>query len=107
MRFVHAPGTRGEIRIEQDVWCGANVLILKGVIIGEGAVIGAGSVVAKSLPPYTICVGNPCRPKALRFTDEELRKHLQMTGRLATEIEAIIQKRTAMMAVLGICHQEK
>lgn len=49
------------IKIENNVWIGANVTILDGVEIGTGCVIGAGSVVTKSLPSYSIAVGNPCR----------------------------------------------
>lgn len=54
-------GTRGGVVIENDVWIGANSVILDGVTIGEGSVIGAGSVVTKSIPPYCIAVGNPCQ----------------------------------------------
>ncbi len=47
------------ILIEDDVWIGANVTILRGVTIGEGAVIGAGSVVDQDVPAYAIVRGNP------------------------------------------------
>lgn len=50
-----------DIVIEDDVWIGANSVILSGVHIGKGAVIGAGSVVTKNLPPYTICGGVPAK----------------------------------------------
>ena len=50
------------ITIGDNAWLAAGVTVLPGVAIGEGAVIGAGSVVAKSIPPYTLAVGNPCRP---------------------------------------------
>ena len=49
------------IKIENNVWIGANVTILDGVEIGTGCVIGAGSVVTKSVPSYSIAVGNPCK----------------------------------------------
>src|SRR5262245_32073863 len=52
--------------IENDVWIGANVIVLPGVRIGEGAVIGAGSVVTRSIPPMTVAVGNPARVKRAR-----------------------------------------
>jgi acetyltransferase-like isoleucine patch superfamily enzyme len=50
-----------DIIIEDKVWIGFNVIILKGVKIGEGAVIGAGSVVTKDVPPYHIVAGNPAK----------------------------------------------
>ena len=50
-----------EINIEDGVWIGGGAIILPGVTIGKGSVIGAGSVVTKSIPPYSVAVGNPCR----------------------------------------------
>ena len=50
-----------EVIINDDVWIGANVIILPGVIIGEGSVIGAGSVVTHDIKPYTVNAGNPCK----------------------------------------------
>ena len=44
-----------DVIIDEDVWMGCNVTILKGVHIGRGAIIAAGSVVTHPLPPY--CVG--------------------------------------------------
>ena len=50
-----------EITIEDDVWIGANSIIMKGVFIGKAAVVGAGSVVTKNVEPFTIVVGNPAK----------------------------------------------
>jgi acetyltransferase-like isoleucine patch superfamily enzyme len=58
--------TAAGIKIGSDVWIGAGVKILDGVEIGDGCVVGAGSVVTKSLPPYTIAVGVPARPRGRR-----------------------------------------
>jgi len=49
------------IVIEEDVWIGANSIILGGVIIHKGAVIGAGSVVTKDIPSYEIWAGNTAK----------------------------------------------
>lgn len=49
------------IKIEDKVWLGMNVTVLKGVTIGEGAVVAAGSIVTKDVPPYTLVAGNPAR----------------------------------------------
>lgn len=47
--------------IEDDVWLGARVTVLKGSRIGAGSVISAGSVVAGHIPPNVIAAGNPAR----------------------------------------------
>jgi acetyltransferase-like isoleucine patch superfamily enzyme len=49
------------ILVGEDVWIGANVVVLKGVTIGSGAVIGAGAIVTKSVPPNEIWAGVPAR----------------------------------------------
>lgn len=63
--------------IEDDVWIGANVTILKGVTIGRGSVVAAGSVVTKSCEPYSIIGGIPARLLKMRFSEEEVKKHEQ------------------------------
>jgi maltose O-acetyltransferase len=54
-------GDYEKIVIEDDVWIGARVIVLKGVHIGKGAILGAGSVVTKDVPSYSIVAGNPAR----------------------------------------------
>lgn len=49
------------VRIGNNVWIGANTVILPGVTIGDQTVIGAGSVVTKDIPSNVVAVGNPCR----------------------------------------------
>ena len=60
--------------IGNDVWFGANTLILRGVNIGDGAVIGAGAVVTKDVIPYAIVAGNPAKIIKMRFDDETVAK---------------------------------
>lgn len=57
--------TKGGIRIGEDVWLGAGVIVLDGVEVGRGSVVGAGSVVAASLPEYSYAVGG----RSLRIRD--------------------------------------
>jgi acetyltransferase-like isoleucine patch superfamily enzyme len=61
--MIDAPwdGTKTSINIEDDVWIGANCVILPGVRIGRGAVIGAGSVITKDVPNHSIVAGVPGR----------------------------------------------
>ncbi|MGI6315826.1 MAG: sugar O-acetyltransferase [Christensenellales bacterium] len=61
------------VRIGNNCWFGANVVVCSGVTIGEGCVIGAGSVVVKDIPPHTFAGGNPCRViRELTSTDSIL-----------------------------------
>lgn len=54
----HKPGF---IEIEDNVWIGANVVVLPNVKIGTGAIIGAGAVVTKNIPPMAIAGGIPAK----------------------------------------------
>lgn len=56
---------KGGIRIGDDVWLGAGVIVLDGVAIGSHSVVGAGSVVAINLPEYAFARGS----RALKIDD--------------------------------------
>lgn len=64
--------------IGEDVWIGANVIIMAGLTIGDGAIIAAGSVVTKDVLPYQIVGGNPTRFIKMRFNEKEIQLHRQM-----------------------------
>ena len=53
--------SRGGIKIEDDVWIGANTTILDGTVIKKGAIIGANSLVEGELEPYCVYAGNPLK----------------------------------------------
>lgn len=59
-RIVGVPKS-APVRIEQNVFLGSNVTILKGVTIGENSVVGNCSVVTKNIPANVIAAGNPAK----------------------------------------------
>lgn len=50
-----------KVTIRNDVWIGANCIILPGVVVGEGAVVAAGSVVTKNVRAFSIVAGVPAK----------------------------------------------
>tara|TARA_R110002126_G_scaffold108149_7_gene243975 strand:- start:4566 stop:5171 length:606 start_codon:yes stop_codon:yes gene_type:complete len=55
-----------------DVWIGANVIIMPGISVGNGAVIGAGSIVTKNVEDFEIVYGIPAKSKGFRFSKESI-----------------------------------
>ena len=49
------------VTIEDDVWVGANAVILPGVTIGERCVVAAGAIVTKDVPPHSLVAGVPAK----------------------------------------------
>jgi acetyltransferase-like isoleucine patch superfamily enzyme len=65
-----------QARIGNDVWLGANVVVLRGVTIGDGCIVAANAVVTKDLPPYSIAAGLPAKVIRSRVPDAGLREEL-------------------------------
>ena len=60
------------VKIGNDVWVGANSLVMGGITIGDGAIIGAGSIVTKDVPSYAIVVGSPAKIIKYRFDEKTI-----------------------------------
>ena len=72
-----------DVRIGDNAWIGAGVVIVPGVRIGKNAVIGAGSVVTKDIPDNVLAVGNPCR--VLRAVGERDREFFYKSDKIDWE----------------------
>jgi len=59
------------IVIGNDVWIGANVALMDGIVIGDGAIIAANAIVTKDIPPYSIVGGVPAKLIKKRFKEDE------------------------------------
>ncbi len=70
------PVNDADVVIEDGVWIGSNVTILKGVTVGEGSILAAGSVVTKNIEPYSVYGGIPAKKIKNRFSENDLEKHL-------------------------------
>jgi len=83
------------ITIEDDVWIGANAVVVDGVTVGRGAVIAAGAVVSKDVPPMAVVGGVPAR--VLRYRGQsrhdEARAQLRaIGGRAQDQFQAILKR---------------
>ena len=58
--------SKGGIVIEDDVWIGANCVLLDGALLRQGCVVGAASIVRGELQPYTVYAGQPLRAVGAR-----------------------------------------
>jgi len=56
--------------IGDDVWLGANVVVLDGVTVEHGAIVAAGSVVTKNVDAYSVVAGVPAKHLKWRFDEK-------------------------------------
>lgn len=66
------------VTIKNDVWIGANSVIMPGLTIGNGAIIGAGAVVTKDVPDYAIVAGVPAKIIKYRFSKDMIGRLLKL-----------------------------
>ncbi len=67
-----------ETSVGNDVWIGANAIVLAGVTIGDGAIIGANSLITKDVEPYSIVYGTPAKFQRYRFDKQIIERLLSI-----------------------------
>ncbi len=68
--FRSQPKRERDVKIGNDVWLGARVVVTAGVTIGDGCIVGAGAVVTKDIPPGSIAGGVPAKVIGQRSSKE-------------------------------------
>jgi len=77
---VLEPLSAKEVVLEDDVFIGANSVVLEGVKIGKGSIIGAMTLVNKDIPPYSVVMGIPGR--IIKTVSEETKDKCQINSQL-------------------------
>ena len=114
---VKRPEDDRAVTIEDDVWVGTGVIVLKGVRIGRGAIVAAGSVVTREVPPYTVVAGVPARVISVRFDVDTIIAHeaglyaadrrlsaqylADVLGQYLTDCSTLSQTRTSVLVNHG------
>lgn len=62
--------THQKVTIKNDVWIGANSVVMPGVTVSNGAVIGASAVVTSDVPDYAVVAGVPAKIIKYRFSED-------------------------------------
>ncbi len=64
--------TQKKCILDNNVWIGVDVVILRGVKVGMGAVVAANAVVTKDVPDFAIVAGVPAKVIGTRFDEEKI-----------------------------------
>lgn len=72
-----SPAVRASVSIGDNTYIGSQSVIARGVSIGDHCVIGGNSFVNRSIPPYSVAVGAPCRVVGIVEIDDQGAVHLR------------------------------
>ena len=75
------PEADQDVIVDDDVWIGANVTILKGVHIGRSSIVAAGAVVVKDVPEFAIVGGVPAKILKMKWDTETRERHRDFLDR--------------------------
>ncbi len=70
--------SKGDTIIGNDVWIGYKATVMPGVVVGDGAIIASNATVTRDVPPYTIVGGNPAKEIRKRFSDDKIKRLLEL-----------------------------
>jgi virginiamycin A acetyltransferase len=100
-------GEKRKTIIGNDVWIGANAIILAGVNVGDGAIIGANSLVTTDVEPYAIVYGNPAKQSRFRFEESIIKDLLKIKwwDWDDKKIKKYIDLFKDPLKIIGIAHQ--
>ncbi len=82
--------TEKPVVIKNDVWIGANVVVLRGVTVGNGAVLAAGAIVNKDVPDFAIVGGVPAKIIRYRF-NEKMRSEISESKWFEEKMEKAVE----------------
>ncbi len=68
----------GDTIIGNDVWIGAEAMIMPGITIGDGAIIGSRALITRDVLPYSVVAGNPAKEIRKRFDPTTIDKLLEI-----------------------------
>ena len=106
-RALDAWQPAGDTVVGNDVWMGAEAIVMAGVTIGDGAVIASRAVVTRDVEPYAIVGGNPATVIKLRFEPEVIDKLLAIAWwdwpieKISEHLPAIVSADLSQLARLA------